>query len=145
DSLLFVNDRNPFFTMKIINLKSKEIINFGKKGRGPNEYQHPFSKLSINRQSNMLNTTNFPNYRTYSIDSIIKGRIEIPLSEIRIEHIDFSFLTSIRCDNLIIGSTMQNRFALYNITENKIFNKKFEYDEKAGALGSQGNFFCHPT
>src|SRR5690606_37026330 len=58
DSLLFVNDRNPFFTMKIINLKSKEIINFGKKGRGPNEYQHPFSKLSINRQSNMLYTTN---------------------------------------------------------------------------------------
>lgn len=143
DSLLIINDINPSYTMKIVDLKTNKVTGFGKKGRGPNEYQSPFTKLSIDRGSNLLYTSDFPNYRVYHIDSLRNSNIN-PISKIEIKSDSLRFIMSVFCNGFIVGSTSKDRFNLYNISTKEIGKQKFSYD-KAGAMGSQGNFFTHPT
>ncbi len=143
DSLLIVNDINPSYTMKIVDLKTNKVTGFGKKGRGPNEYQSPFTKLSIDRNLNLLYASDFPNYRIYNIDSLRNSNTN-PVSKIKIKSDSLRFFMSVFCNGFIVGNTFKDRFNLYNISTKEIGKQKFSYG-KAGAMGTQGNFFTHPT
>lgn len=142
DGLLFINDRDPSFVMKIIDLKNKTIQNFGKKGKGPDEYQSPYSKISMNLLTKELYTVDYGTYRVHDIDSLINNKNSKSL--FRLSDSNFGFLRSVRYNNYIIGNTIENRFALYDINSKKVIDKKLEYD-KGGAMGNQGSFFVHPS
>ncbi|AUP78668.1 BF3164 family lipoprotein [Flavivirga eckloniae] len=144
DSLLIINDRNPDYTMKIINLKNNKVQNFGKKGRGPNEFQIPFSKVSVDKFSKKIYIRNSSNYHIYSIDSLKKGKeLNKPLSKFEIKLSDTQFLINTYCKNYIIGGTYKTPIGLYNI-KTKASTEKYEYDT-GGSLGNQANFFSHPS
>lgn len=141
--LLIVNDIHPNYTMKIIDLKTNQVRNFGKKGRGPNEYQSPFSKLAINHHEKKLYISDFPTYRIYDIDSLKNG-YDKPLSSFRIHSEDLRFLISTYNNGYIVGNTYQDKCSFYDIEKDEIKRGEYKYD-KSGALGSQGNFFGHPS
>ena len=146
DSLIIVNDVNNFYRMKIIDLRTKKMRNFGKIGKGPNEYfsSAPFNNISIT-QSKKIYINDQTRYYSYNLDDLINN-IDTPISKIVIDPKNNGFTgsyTSFCNGDYIIGAAFHKRFALYNINT-KVGKTDYEY-ERGSHLSNGTMFYNHPT
>lgn len=142
DSLLFINESpDPEYCMKIVDLRTKTIRNFAKKGKGPTEIQAQACGFSVDYLNRKLYVTDRKYYYVYSIDSLLINR-DIPLYSFPLKPKEATFLKTTYCNNYIVGSAIANRFALYNI-ETKVCTGKFQYT--IGPMVEQASFYSHPS
>ncbi len=142
DDLLILTDQDPTYAMKIVDLRTNTVRNFGRKGRGPNELQRNISIFSTDYVTRKLYVNDLPNYCVYAIDSLKKG-IDDQVLKFKIPVGKESYLSSTYCNGNIVGSTFINRIGIYNIKTKKSFGK-FAY-AKGGAMVHQSSFYSHPS
>lgn len=142
DSVLIVNEfPDPKYCLKIIDLRTKKVRNFAKKGKGPNEIQAQACDFKIDRKSRNLMISDHKCYYTYPIDSLLNQH-DIPVSSFNCQPEKVSFLKTVYCNGKITGNAIENRFALYNIYTKQSIGK---CNYRTGPLVDQANFYPHPS
>lgn len=142
NGLLFINDPVSEYNMKIVDIDSKLIRKFGKRGRGPGEFKSQMCRASIDRRKNELYVTDNYDYFVYDLDSLKNSQDEPVRSfNFKTEH---NYLSTTYCqDGYIVGGTYDNRFGIFDI-EKKVSKSSYDYDGAKGALSSQAIYYSHP-
>ncbi len=142
DSLLFVNEfPDPNFCMKIIDLRTKSVRSFAKKGKGPNEMQTQACDFLTDQTNRNLMVSDHRRYYVYPIDSLLDGH-DSPSSVLSFPKEKISFLKTTYCNGYFIGNAIENRFAFY---DTKTKNCQGKYPYRSGPLVEQSTFYPHPS
>lgn len=148
DSLILISElKDPDYEMKMVDLKTSRIYNFGRRGNGPNDIMSQGAEFSVDHDNKRLYVIDRNNILVYNTDSL-KNNAFSPEEKLLINLKEDKFLQSVFSKNKIIGSNMIGKpFGIYNFETNTISkkdspNKKLLSD---GVLNNQMFFVNHPT
>ncbi|MHA7130285.1 TolB-like 6-bladed beta-propeller domain-containing protein [Algoriphagus namhaensis] len=146
DSVLVINEfLTSDYTFKLVDLKTGEVKNFGKRGEGPNELISEGGHFLLDHDNNKLTIGDgFSNY-VYSVNNLFDDN-PLPLSSYSFETGDDRFMGHrTLAKGRVVGSTHLKRFATFCI-ENGEFETYEDYPGGvAQSLAHQAYFASHPT
>ncbi len=144
DDLLIISDPSEFYNMKIVDIKQKTVVDFAKRGRGPNEMNSQSSWYSIDYNKKRLYVTDGFNFYFYAISDLKRQHFK-PIETLKPRFTNDNFFGSTAfCGGYIIGGMFEKKIGIYNI-EKKILVRKFDYLNEDGAFLSQAKYYNHPT
>ncbi len=141
DSLLIVNEfPDHDYVFKIIDLKSKKIIPFGKKGRGPNEVQSQSCDCLIDKTKKKVYLYDHKKCVNYCTDSLTNP-ILYSTEKHAIDLDNDMFLTVCFNSGKMVGNTYFKKYGQYNFSKNKY---DAYHDYKTSPLSEQVILASHP-
>lgn len=145
DDMLIITDQDSKYALKILDLKTNTLRNFGIKGRGANELHKNVSLFSIDyNKPKKLYINDYPDYVVYLIDSVKLG-LDSQFSKVNLPIGENSFIgNAVFANGYLIGNCLKNKFGVNNIASNNFF-VEFEYEKGEGYLLNQSSFYGHPS
>lgn len=148
DSLIFINEiKDPEYEMKILNLRTKKLQNFGKRGRGPNEIRSRGVNFSADYNNKKIFVIDRDNCLVYSTDSIKNNNL-MPEKNLYVDIKNNEFLQSTISNGKLVGNSMEGKpFGIYDIETQNIMKKESPNSDllPKGNLNNQLFFVNHPT
>ncbi len=146
---------DPFsdLTLKLIDLDTKEIFSFGKKGGGPGELLSPFSFISTNdKELFYVYDVNLRKIFKYNIDSIKLHKASTPAvvkANLQKYNAYFTRVISIDSVHIGIGAFQKGRYALAQNDSIEFFygypNDGKEINDQYKFMAYQGNLKRRPN